>query len=95
MGYPSFFERIKLSRGLKDKTFVIQGFGNVGYWAAKFFRQDGGIITTIVEYNSAIHSSKGFDPDDAKQYFTEKGTFEGYSEAETIELKNPNSYMEK
>ena len=23
MGYPSFFEKIKLTRGLKDKTFVV------------------------------------------------------------------------
>lgn len=22
--------------GIKNKTFTIQGFGNVGYWAAKF-----------------------------------------------------------
>ena len=67
----------------------------MGYWATKFFHQDGGKIISIVEYNSAIYSSKGFDPDDAKQYFIEKGTFEGYSEAETIELKDPLSYMEK
>ena len=94
MTYPSFYEKIGLTEGLKDKTFIVQGFGNVGYWASKFFHQDGGKITTIIEYNSAIHSSKGFDPDDAKQYCIEKGTFEGYSEAESIELTNPLSYME-
>jgi glutamate dehydrogenase (NAD(P)+) len=37
MTFPTFYEKIGLTKGLKDKTFVMQGFGNVGYWAAKFF----------------------------------------------------------
>lgn len=66
MSYPTFYEKIKLTSGLKDKTFNIQGFGNVGYWASKFFYGDGGKITTIIEYNSAIHNPEGFNPDDVK-----------------------------
>lgn len=92
---PSFLEKSKLSKGIKGKTFVVQGFGNVGYWAAKFFHGDGAKITTIVEYNSAIHNPEGIDPDHAKKYFQEKGTFEGYSGAKVIETKNPLSFMEK
>jgi glutamate dehydrogenase (NAD(P)+) len=34
---PSFYEKCKLTPGLKGKTFSLQGFGNVGYWAGKFF----------------------------------------------------------
>lgn len=73
----------------------MQGFGNVGFWAAKFFHDDGGKITTIVEYNSAIHSSKGFNPEDVRKYFTEKGTLEGYPHAEESSTTNPKSFMEK
>jgi glutamate dehydrogenase (NAD(P)+) len=47
----------------------VQGFGSVGYWAAKFFAKDGGIVVGIVEHNSAIYNSKGFDVDDVKHYF--------------------------
>lgn len=26
-----------IEKGIKGKTFIVQGFGNVGYWASKFF----------------------------------------------------------
>ena len=95
MGTPSFYQKAGMDKGIKGKTFIVQGFGNVGYWASKFFNDDGGKITTIVEYNSAIHSSKGFNPDDVKKYFVEKGTLEGYPLAEETNTTNPKSFMEK
>jgi glutamate dehydrogenase (NAD(P)+) len=93
--HESFYSKIGLTKGIKDKTFNLQGFGNVGYWAGKFFAGDGGKITTIVEYNSAIHNPAGINPDDAKKWFTQHGTFAGYPGAKEIELKNPLSFMEK
>jgi glutamate dehydrogenase (NAD(P)+) len=57
----TFGEAVGLSLGIKDKTFVVQGFGAVGYWASKFIEKDGGKITTICEYNSAIHNPDGLD----------------------------------
>lgn len=62
----SFYTKCGVSKGIADKTFVVQGFGNVGYWAAKFLEQDGGKITTIVEYNCAIHKADGFNVEHAK-----------------------------
>jgi len=95
LSYKSFCEKAgNMSLGIKDKTFAVQGFGAVGYWASKFINEDGGKITTIIEYNSAIYSSKGFDPDHAKEYFNKNGSFEGYAEAEKIEMKNPLSFIE-
>jgi glutamate dehydrogenase/leucine dehydrogenase len=67
----------------------VQGFGNVGYWAAKFLDADGGKITTIIEYNSAIHNPKGFNPDDVKKWMNEKGTLEGYPHAIETNTTNP------
>lgn len=59
----------------------MQGFGNVGYWAAKFFHNDGAKITTIIEYNSAIYNPEGFNPDEVLAYFKSKGTLEGFPTA--------------
>lgn len=80
---------------MKDKTFVIQGFGNVGYWAAKFVEADGSKVTGIIEYNSAIYNSKGFKVDDVKKWFNEKGTLQGYPGAEESNTQNPLEFMHK
>jgi glutamate dehydrogenase (NAD(P)+) len=34
-------KKLGTTTGLKGKTFIVQGFGNVGYWASKFFVQEG------------------------------------------------------
>jgi len=47
----------------------------------------------IVEYNSAIYSSKGFNPDDVRKYLLEKGTLEGYPLAEESNSKHPLEFL--
>lgn len=91
----SFLQKTGMSEGIKGKTFVVQGFGSVGYWASKFFTADGGKVTSIVEYNSAIHNPKGFDVDDVKQYLTRNGTLYNYPKAIEQEQMDPLSYLEK
>ena len=67
----------------------------MGYWASHFIHKDGGKITTICEYNSAIHNPDGFDPDDVKAYLTEHKTLKGYPGAVETETEKPLSFMEK
>ena len=62
----SFLEKTHLSEGIKGKTFVVQGLGSVGYWAGKFFQNDGGKVVGIVEHNSAIYNPRGLDVDEVK-----------------------------
>ncbi len=51
-----------LTKGLEGKTCVIQGFGNVGYHAAKFLHEEDGVkIIAVGEWDGAIHDSKGID----------------------------------
>lgn len=78
----SFIEKSLLSTpGIAGKTVIVQGFGAVGYWAAKFLSRDGAKIVGIVEYNSAIYNPRGFDVDGAHNYMQAKGTLKGYREA--------------
>ena len=51
-----------LSTGLAGKTCVVQGFGNVGYWAAHFISNRGGAkVTAIAEYFGGIYNDDGLD----------------------------------
>jgi len=62
----SFEEDMKiigLTTGLKGKTVIVQGLGNVGYYSAKFFQDGGAIIVGIGEYEGAIYNANGLDVD--------------------------------
>jgi glutamate dehydrogenase (NAD(P)+) len=67
----------------------------VGYWASKFFTEEGSLVTTIIEYNSAIHNPKGIDIEAAKKHMTENGTLIGFKGATEETAENPTSFMEK
>lgn len=53
---PNILKQVGLSSpGIQGKTFVIQGFGNVGYWTAKFVEEDGGKIVAIGERDGIVY----------------------------------------
>ena len=91
----TFVERCGLSLGIADKTFNVQGFGAVGYWASKFIEQDGGKITTVVEYNSAIHNPDGLDVQAVKDYMVANGTLSGFPGATESVTENPTQFLLK
>lgn len=91
----SFVSRCGLSLGIKDKTFVVQGFGAVGYWASKFIEKDGGLITTVIEYNSAIHNPAGLDVEKVKAFMVEHGTLASYPDATEAISDNPQAFLLK
>ncbi len=52
-----------MGTGLAGKRVVIQGLGNVGYHAAKFFEESGALIVGLAESEGAISSARGLDVD--------------------------------
>jgi glutamate dehydrogenase (NAD(P)+) len=93
--YKTFIAKVNLPKGIKDRTFGVQGFGAVGYWASHFLEKDGGRITTVVEYNSAIHNPEGLDVESVKAYMTEHGTLIGFPDATEETAENPDAFLEK
>jgi glutamate dehydrogenase (NAD(P)+) len=50
-----------LAPGIAGKRVVVQGLGNVGYFAAKFFQQAGAFLVGLAESEGAIANPKGLD----------------------------------
>ena len=91
----SFCDKAGMSVGIDGKTFIIQGYGNVGYHAAKFFSQDGGKVTGVVEHDCALWKNSGFDYESLNEWKTEHGSLKDYPHADEVELKNPQVFMER
>ncbi|WP_282092489.1 Glu/Leu/Phe/Val family dehydrogenase [Epibacterium ulvae] len=69
---------------IKDLSVVVQGFGNVGYHAAKFLSEDGARITGIVEHDAAIFDERGLDIDAVAGFRRETGSIADFPGAETV-----------
>lgn len=48
-------------KSISGSTFVIQGFGNVGSWAAQFLHERGGKVIAIGDVSGALKNSNGID----------------------------------
>jgi glutamate dehydrogenase (NADP+) len=62
-----------LKKPQKNLTVAIQGFGNVGYYAAVFLYKNGFQIVSISDSKSGIYREKGLDPEEVMKKKKEKG----------------------
>ena len=85
------YHTIKLlheSRGesLQGKTFIVQGFGNVGYWASEFLVNDGAKLIAVQDAHATLYNSKGISvPDLARHTEPRKGSILGFEGAVEME----------
>lgn len=70
--------------GLAGKRVVVQGMGNVGYHVAKFCHEGGCLITGIAEYEGAIASDQGLDPDAVVAHRKATGSILGFPGARDL-----------
>jgi len=68
--------------GIEGKTVAVQGFGNVGYYAAKFLAEMGAKVVAVSDSRGGIYSSKGLDIDDVMAAKRREGTVAKYDKAE-------------
>lgn len=81
-----------LTPGLEGKRIVVQGLGNVGYWAAKNLQQGGAIIVGIAEYEGGIFDKNGLDVDEVFAHRKESGSILNFKTAKNF--KNGNALLE-
>ncbi|MEM6905201.1 MAG: Glu/Leu/Phe/Val dehydrogenase, partial [Pseudomonadota bacterium] len=76
--HPADVAKTGLSRGLGGKRMVVQGLGNVGYHAAKFFaEEDGCKIIAIGERDGGVIDEDGLDVDAVRAHIAEHGGVKG------------------
>ncbi|ODM91626.1 Glutamate dehydrogenase, mitochondrial [Orchesella cincta] len=81
------------SPGLKGKTFIVQGFGNVGFHSARYLVRTGSILTGIQEWDCSIHNPAGIDPIAVDQYkIRNGGSIKGFPAAD--EYQGPGLMFE-
>ncbi|SMF00539.1 Glu/Leu/Phe/Val family dehydrogenase [Pseudobacteriovorax antillogorgiicola] len=64
-----FIKPFGIKPGIKGKTVVIQGFGNVGYHSAKFLEEAGAKIIGIAERDGFILRESGFNVEEIHKQF--------------------------
>jgi glutamate dehydrogenase (NAD(P)+) len=67
-----------LSDGIMGKKYVVQGFGNVGYYFSKFMSGDKAKLVGVVERDGSIINHDGIDVADLKKYIETHGGVKGY-----------------
>lgn len=63
---------------LEGKKYIVQGFGNVGYWAAHFMHKNGAILVGVQDATGTIYNAEGIDPEALLRYQAENATITGF-----------------
>ena len=79
-----FFEDFGEGRGLADLTFVLQGFGNVGSWTARYLDAAGARIVAVADATGATRNREGLDIPALSKHVEETGGIVGYPGGESI-----------
>ncbi len=79
-------ELANMGRKPEDTSIVIQGFGNVGMWAARLFVERGCKVVGISDVSGAYYNEKGLDIGEASAYLDDPKhrDLEGFKGGERI-----------
>ena len=74
-----------LDLDLKNVTFAVEGFGNVGEFAAKFMTEAGAKLVATSDSKGVIYNKEGLDYEKVFAVKKEKGTVTAYESGEVME----------
>ncbi len=74
---------------LKGKRFIVQGFGNVGYWASHFLTNDGGILIATQDAHATLINNDGISVYDLFEHCKpRKGSTKGFEGAKEMNAED-------
>lgn len=68
--------------GVEGRTVAVQGFGNVGYYAALFLEQMGATVVAVSDSKGGIFSSKGLKIEEVMAHKNKTGSVVGFPGAQ-------------
>ncbi len=93
VGIKEDMDKLGLTTGIHGKKVIVQGLGNVGFHAAKFFQDNGAIIVGLAEYEGGIYNADGLNLYQVVEHRKSTGSILGFAGA--TEYKNSAETMEQ
>ena len=91
--HPRETKRYGLSGSLEGKRISVQGFGNVGYHAARILHEeDGAKVVAVGEWDGTVYDPKGIDVPALQRHRAKTGSIRKFRGAKT--LPNPSDCLE-
>lgn len=85
-------DKVGLGTGVEGKKVIIQGLGNVGYNAARFFQEAGAIIVGFAEYEGGLYNEKGLNLEEVVAHRKSSGSILNFPGA--VSIQNSGDVLE-
>lgn len=93
--YPEIQKKTGITGGTVDNIKIaIQGFGNVGSWAARFFAANGAKIVAIGERDCVLHCPEGLDLTSVEECLLRYRSLRNYAASNTTVEADPRKILE-
>lgn len=73
------------NKSLVGMKVAVQGFGNVGYHAARLLDEQGAKVVAVTERASGIFNENGLDIPALAKYYKQSGTLDGFEDGDAID----------